>query len=72
MRHFGITKILEVSHEHLYWINMKRDVQIICDRCIICKWAKSKVMPYELYTPLLVPKEHWVDISMDFIFVYLG
>jgi len=24
-------------------------------------------MPHGLYTPLLVPKEPWVDISMDFI-----
>jgi hypothetical protein len=36
---------------------MKRDVQRIYDRCITCKQAKSKVMPYGLYTSLLVPKE---------------
>ena len=23
--HFGITKTLEVLHEHFYWLNMKRD-----------------------------------------------
>jgi hypothetical protein len=26
MGHFGITKTLEVLHEHFYWPNMKRDV----------------------------------------------
>ena len=46
---------------------MKRDVQGICDRCITCKQAKSRVMPYGLHTLLLVPKEPWVDVSMDFI-----
>jgi len=26
MGHFGITKTLDVLHEHFYWPNMKRDV----------------------------------------------
>ena len=39
----------------------------MCDRCITCRQAKSRVMPHGLYTPLPVPKEPWVDISMDFI-----
>jgi hypothetical protein len=68
MGHFGITKTLEVLHEHFYWPNMKRDVQRMCDRCITCRQAKSRVMPHGLYTPLPVPKEPLVDISMDFIF----
>ena len=67
MRHFGIIKTLEVLHEHFDWPNMKRDVQRMCDRCITCRQAKSRVMPHELYTTLLVPKEPWVDIFMDFI-----
>jgi len=46
---------------------MKRDVQIMCDRCITCRQATSRVMPYGLYTPLPIPKEPWIDISMDFI-----
>jgi len=46
---------------------MKRDVQRICDRCITYKQAKSRVKPHGLYTPLPIPKEHWVDISIDFI-----
>ena len=67
MGHFGIVKTLNVLREHFYWPYMKRDVQIICDRCIICRQAKARIIPHRLYTPLPVPKEPWVDNSMDFI-----
>ena len=42
-------------------------MQRIYDRYITCRHAKSKVKPHGLYTLLLVPKKHWVDISIDFI-----
>jgi len=50
-----------------YWSNMKRNVQRICDRCTTYKQTNSKVMSHGLYTPLHVPKEPWIDISIDFI-----
>jgi hypothetical protein len=46
---------------------MKRDVQRICEQCIACIKAKSRVQPHGLYTPLPVPTEPCVDISMDFV-----
>ena len=46
---------------------MKRDVERICEKCITCKHAKSKVLPHGLYNPLPIPSEPWVDISMDFV-----
>ena len=46
---------------------MKRDVERVCDRYIKCRQAKSKSLPYRLYTPLPVPNELWVDISINFI-----
>jgi len=72
MGHFGIAKTLDVLHEHFYWPNMKRDVQRICDRCITCKQAKSRVMPYGLHTLLPVPKEPWVMFLWILFWVYLG
>jgi len=46
MGHFGFAKTLDVLRKHFYWPNMKRDVQIICDRCITYRQAKSRVMPH--------------------------
>ena len=46
---------------------MKRDVERICETCIMCKQAKSKLKPHGLYTPLPIPSEPWTDISMDFV-----
>ena len=54
MGHFGIAKTLDVLHDHFYWPNMKKDVAKICDKCIACKQAKSKLKPHGLYMPLPV------------------
>ncbi|KAL6329719.1 hypothetical protein AAG906_035367 [Vitis piasezkii] len=67
MGHFGVRKILDVSHEHFFWPKMKRDVERACARCITCSQAKSRVLPHGLYTPLPAPSAPWVDISMDFV-----
>lgn len=67
MGHFGVQKTLDMLHEHFYWPHMKRDVRKLCERCIVCKKSKSKVMPHGLYTPLPIPNSPWIDISMDFV-----
>jgi len=67
MEHFGVVKTLDVLHEHFYWPKMKKDVRHICDKCKTCRKAKSRTQPHGLYIPLPVPKEPWVDISMDFV-----
>ena len=53
--------------EHFYWLKMRKDVNKVCKQCFKCKEAKSKIQPHGLYTPLDVPSEPWVDISMDFV-----
>jgi hypothetical protein len=67
MGHFGVAKTLGILHDHFFWPHMKRDVERICEKCITCKQAKSKLKPHGLYTPLPIPSELWTDISMDFI-----
>ena len=67
MGHFGVHRTLEVLKEHFYWPNMRRDVERLCSRCLVCKRAKSRVEPHGLYLPLPVPNLPWTDISMDFV-----
>ena len=52
MGHFGVAKTLDVLHEHFFWPHMHKHVQSLCDKCIACRKAKSKMHPHGLYTPL--------------------
>ena len=65
--HFGVRKTLDVLHEYFFWPKMKCDVERVCARCVTCRQAKSRVLPYGLYTPLPIPSAPWVDISIDFV-----
>ena len=67
MGHFGAQKTHDILHGHFYWPHMKHDVHKFCDKCLVCKKAKSKVMSHGLYTLLPVPEHPWIDISMDFV-----
>ena len=57
MGYFGVIKTWVVLEEHFYWPHMKRDVERICGRCVICRQAKFGVQPHGLYMPLLIPRE---------------
>ena len=46
---------------------MKRGVERFCEKCIICKHAKSKLKPHDLRIPLPIPSEPWTDICMEFV-----
>ncbi|XP_071933758.1 uncharacterized protein [Coffea arabica] len=67
MGHFGIAKTLMILQEHFFWPRMRSDMERHIERCVTCHQAKSKVHPYGLYTPLPIPHEPWVDLSMDFV-----
>ena len=55
------------SQNKLFWPHMRKCVHNLCDKCIACRKAKSRVQLHGLYTPLPIPTMPWVDISMDFI-----
>ncbi|GAB2279375.1 hypothetical protein Dimus_039348 [Dionaea muscipula] len=67
MGHFGVAKTLAILQEHFFWPHMKKDVERVCDRCITYRQAKSRVQPHGLYTPLPIPTDPWIDLSMDFV-----
>ena len=67
MGHFGVIKTYDMLLEHFFWPGMKHDVHKVCEHCITCREAKSRVKPHGLYTPLPVPSEPWTDLSMDFV-----
>ncbi|RDY04462.1 Retrovirus-related Pol polyprotein from transposon 17.6, partial [Mucuna pruriens] len=71
MGHFGELKTYEVLSEHFFWPRMRKDVHHMCNKCLVCKLAKSKVSPHGLYTPLPIPTTPWTNISMDFVLGFL-
>jgi len=65
--YFGVQKTLDILHEHFYWPHMKHDEHKWCEKCLVCKRSKSRVMPHSLYTPLPILDCPWTDLSMDFV-----
>ncbi|RDY01308.1 hypothetical protein CR513_15396, partial [Mucuna pruriens] len=49
---------------------MKHDVLHVCERCLTCKMAKSRVSSKCLFTPLPIPTTPLIDIFMDFKITY--
>ena len=46
---------------------MKKIVEGIYGRCVTCRQTESRVRSHGLYTPLPIPTESWIDISMNFV-----
>jgi hypothetical protein len=65
--HFGIDKTTVLVKERYFWPSINKDVKIFVECCRIFQLAKGKSQNIGLYTPILVPKRPWEDISMDFI-----
>ncbi|RDX89144.1 hypothetical protein CR513_29165, partial [Mucuna pruriens] len=63
----GNLRLNGILFKHFFWPHMKKDIHHICERCSVCRMAKFKVAPHDLYTPLPIHTTPWVDISMDFI-----
>ncbi|RDX99828.1 Tf2-6, partial [Mucuna pruriens] len=67
MGHIRKLKTFDVLSEHFFWPHMRKDVHDVCEKCLTCKVAKSKVSPHGLYASLPIPTTLWIDISMGFM-----
>jgi hypothetical protein len=65
--YFGMDKTFEIVREKFFWLNMRRDVNRFVSACRVCQTTKSWQQNMSLYILLLVPKEPWNYISMDFV-----
>ncbi|KAF8048922.1 hypothetical protein N665_2351s0001 [Sinapis alba] len=59
MGHFGVDKTFGVVSEYFFWLHLRRDVERLCDKCITCLKAKSRLHPHGLFIPLHISNIPW-------------
>ena len=66
--HKGINRTVKLIKRYYYWPSMQKTVDQYIWNCYECKRSKSpKDQKNGLLNPLPIPKQRWLDISMDFI-----
>jgi len=65
--HFGRDKMNTSLEERYYWPQLGKDVTTVVKSCTVCQVAEGEAQNMGLYTPLVVSKDSWEDLSMDFI-----
>lgn len=66
---WGHDKTLALIVNAYFLPNMRKDINHDVETCCFCHVSKGSVADAELYMPLLILTQHWVDISMNFVFV---
>ncbi|KAD6796719.1 hypothetical protein E3N88_07615 [Mikania micrantha] len=66
--HGGFLKTYKRLTVQYYWPNLKKDVQLFVQQCLVCQQQKYETLsPAGLLQPLPIPDQIWEDISLDFI-----
>ncbi|KAL3577644.1 hypothetical protein D5086_019148 [Populus alba] len=65
--HFKENKTYELLKKTFFFPGMLQDMHKVIERCVICKKAKGGENVYGLYMSLPIPKQPWMDISIDFV-----
>ncbi|GKE84364.1 putative nucleotidyltransferase, ribonuclease H, partial [Tanacetum coccineum] len=63
--HVGRDRTLQLVQTSYFWPTMRKEVDRYVKRCRVCPVSKGTAT--NLYMPLPVPLQLWVDISMDFV-----
>jgi hypothetical protein len=65
--HFGRDKTISLVEDRFFWPHLRSDVTMILKHCRTCQLAKGSKTNASLYTPLPIPEQPWLDLSMDFV-----
>jgi len=66
--HSGFYRTYRRLVANLYWVGMKKSIQMFVQECDICQRQKYVARsPAGLMQPLPIPSLVWEDLSMDFI-----
>ena len=68
IRHFGAQKTADYIHREYWWLKIGRKVDKFCQTCPTCQATKpSNQLPQGLLHSLLIPRQPWKLIAMDFM-----
>ena len=64
--HFGELKMLQRMQPHVYWPNMKKDINRYVKTCDTCQRTKAvRDKPQGLVQPIPTPTDRWEHVSVD-------
>ena len=68
--HPGETQTKETIKQHLYWPNLRMDIQSHVDKCTVCQCGKKKQLKYRHLPPKEAKYMPWQHLCVDTIGPY--